>query len=282
MVRLFVDGLTVIDFSCLHPERGLLGESWLLDVELEGSLDDQGMVLDFGEIKRYVKQTVDEGFDHRLLVPIRHAATEFQEKDQRCDVSFRCSSGREIRHSGPASATCLIDSDEITPESLARAIAERLQPGLPDNVARVTISLRTEARDGACFHVSHGLKHHKGNCQRIAHGHRSFIEIFQNGKRAPALEAEWARLWRDIYIGTRADLAEKSEKNGTVYCRFSYRSGQGRFELELPAERCYLVDCDSTVENLARHVLERLRAGHPNADFKVRLFEGVGKGAIAE
>ena len=282
MALLFVDSLTVIDFSYLHPERGLLGESWLLDVGLDGSLDYQGMVLDFGKIKQYVKQTVDEEFDHKLLVPASYSGTRIQKKNQCCDVSFQCLSGKKIHHSGPDSATCLIDADEVTPDSLAEAITARLRPDLPDNVTRITIRLRNEEREGAYYHVSHGLKHHTGNCQRIAHGHRSFIEIFQNGKRSPALEAEWVRLWRDIYIGTRADLVEELEKGGSGYYRFSYSSEQGRFELEVPRERCYLIDSDSTVENLAQHILDKLRAEYPDNGFKVRLFEGIGKGAVAE
>ncbi len=281
MTKLFVDNLTVIDFSYLHPERGLLGESWLLDVELNGTLDAQGMVLDFGEIKQQVKLMVDEEFDHKLLIPLRYDGIEIRESGSRCTVHYCCRAGCNIHHSGPVSASCLLDTDEITPESVAAAIEMRLQPRLPENVSQIKIKLHAEQRDGCFYHVSHGLKHHAGNCQRIAHGHRSYIEIFENGSRSPGLEAEWAARWRDIYIGTQADLLEEKQLNGVAYCRFGYRSGQGEFELELPKACCYLIDSDSTVENLAQHIADRLKSEKPLSTFEVRTYEGVGKGAVA-
>ncbi|MDO6806920.1 6-carboxytetrahydropterin synthase, partial [Wenyingzhuangia sp. 1_MG-2023] len=73
-----------------------------------------------------------------------------------------------------------------------------------------------ERIDSAFYHYSHGLKKHNGNCQRIAHGHRSRIEIFCNGERSDELEQQWAQRWRDIYIGTSADLvANQEEGEGT-------------------------------------------------------------------
>ena len=50
---LFVDHLTVLDFSFVHPDRGIVGESLIMDVELYGDLDEQGMVFDFGDVKSY-------------------------------------------------------------------------------------------------------------------------------------------------------------------------------------------------------------------------------------
>ncbi len=281
MTTLFVERLTVIDFSYLHPERGLLGESWLLDVELGGTLDAQGMVLDFGEVKRQVKQMVDSEFDHRLLIPQHYAGAQIEASDTGCTVRYRCRPGYSIYHRGPAAASCLLEVDEITPESVAAAIEARLQPGLPRNVSRIKIRLHAEQHGGHFYHVSHGLKRHAGNCQRIAHGHRSRIEIFENGRRSPDLEAAWAARWSDIYIGTEADLLAERQCDGVTYCRFGYRSGQGVFELELPKARCYLIASDSTVENLAQHIADRLKCEKPQARFEVRAYEGIGKGAVA-
>jgi len=281
MTKLFVDSLTVVDFSYLHPERGLLGESWLLDIELEGTLDSQGMVLDFGEVKKQVKQMVDDEFDHKLLIPLNYAQIELRKRGSRCEVTYRCQTGCTIRHSGPSSVSCLLDADDVTTQSVAKAIEMRLQPRLPENVSQIKINLRAEQRAGNFYHVSHGLKHHAGNCQRIAHGHRSYIEIFENGKQSPALEAEWAARWSDIYIANQADLLEEKQLDGIAYYRFGYQSGQGEFELELPKAHCYLIDCDSTVENLAQHVADTLKREYPLPDFVVRAFEGTGKGAIA-
>ncbi len=282
MIRLFVDRLTVIDFSYLHPRRGLLGESWLCDLELAGGLDAQGMVLDFGDVKRGVKRLIDERFDHKLIVPRGHTGLRIDDVAGRQHIRFDYGDGRRVVHLGPPDATCLVDAAEITPQILGSAIADAVRAALPANVTGVTVTLHEEEVTGASYHYSHGLRQHAGNCQRIAHGHRSRIEIFRDGRRDLALEAAWATRWRDVYIGTRSDLIATTETEGLPYHRFGYAGSQGAFELELPAEACYLIDTDSTVENIARHVAERLASEHPGARYRVRAFEGVDKGAVAE
>ena len=69
-MKLFVDNLTVIDCSYLHPHYGVLGESWICDLVLEGALDSQSMVMDFGQVKKQIKQAIDGWVDHCLLVPM--------------------------------------------------------------------------------------------------------------------------------------------------------------------------------------------------------------------
>ncbi len=282
MSRLFVNRLTAIDFSYLHPQRGLLGESWLVDIELRGGLDEQGMVLDFGEVKRRVKQLIDEGFDHKLLVPLRHPALQRRLEPGLDEVTFVLEDGAIIRHRAPAAASAYIDAEQITLESVGEAIEQALMAQMPDNVESLQLRLYPEPADGAFYHYSHGLKLHCGNCQRIAHGHRSRIRILRNGERDAVLEADWAGRWHDCYIATREDLADELTIDGRDYLRFAYSAPQGDFELQLPASACYLVDCETTVENLAQHVAERLRAEGVAGALAVHAYEGVDKGAVGE
>ena len=136
--------------------------------------------------------------------------------------------------------------------------------------------------DGAYYHYSHGLKKHLGNCQRIAHGHRSRIDIWANGVKSAVLEQRWADEWKDIYIGTRSDLLAKPQYHGAVYYHFAYEAQQGPFEITLPERCCYLMETESTVEFIAHHIAQKTRQENPDSFIRVKAFEGINKGAIAE
>src|SRR5690606_29202179 len=104
----------------------------------------------------------------------------------------------------------LVEAEELTRESVAQWCATQLSELFPES-QRVDISFTPEVIDGAFYHYSHGLKKHLGNCQRIAHGHRSRIAIWTDGLQSEVLESDWANRWRDVYLGTRADLVGESE-----------------------------------------------------------------------
>ncbi len=280
MTKLFVNNLTIIDSSLLDPDRALVGESWRVDVELEGSLNQQGMVLDFADIKRQVKQTIDNFFDHKLLIPADSSNCRITGQDDSTLIEFQLNSGEIIRHTSPATAVALLNTERVNTETLASAIIKRLIPDLPNNVNDFQIRLHHEADSSPSFHYSHGLRQHTGNCQRIAHGHRSRIEIYQDGVRNLEFESKWAMLWRDIYIGNRSDLTEPFTMGAEDYYRFGYLTDHGNFSLELPQRLCYLIDADSTVENLAQHIANNLKQKHLESGFQVRVFEGMDKGAI--
>jgi 6-pyruvoyl-tetrahydropterin synthase len=281
MATLFVEQLTVMDFSYVHPVRGLLGESWIVDVMLTGDLDEQGMVFDFGDVKKQIKQGIDQLYDHRLLVPARLPAFNAVRVDDQLALQWQDTQQRLFSHTSPESAVVLLPCEEITPDSIAPLLSKQLQRLVPANVAAVTVNIRPEQIEGAFYHYSHGLKKHRGNCQRIAHGHRSRLEVRLDGARHPGLEAEWAERWRDIYIGTRADLLRDIEDAGVHYYLFGYHACQGYFELCLPAAHCYLIEVDSTVELLAEHLAEQIHHQHPGRRVEVKAFEGVMKGALA-
>ena len=100
----------------------------------------------------------------------------------------------------------------------------------PKDLSGFRITFITEKIDGPFYHYSHGLKKHKGNCQRIAHGHRSKIEIWKDGRLDLPLMESWAAQWTDIYLGTHEDLIKEEKQH--LY--FAYESQQGKFSLSLP------------------------------------------------
>ncbi|MBC7192312.1 6-carboxytetrahydropterin synthase [Marinobacter sp.] len=281
MNHLFVDNLTVIDFAYLDRQRGLVGESWIVDVVLGGELDEQGMVFDFSNVKRTIKRVIDERVDHRLVIPARYQGLS-QSQDTPGQFRWHLTDGTHIDHRSPSEAVVWLESDRVVPSVVARLLEKELQAVLPANVTSVEISLREEEIDGAYYHYVHGLKKHLGNCQRIAHGHRSPIRIDRNGHRDYSLENHWAALWRDIYVGSGEDVARREvDADGTAYITFEYEANQGEFGLTLPESRVYMMDTDTTVELIAAHMASRIKTEYPEDSVRVKAYEGVGKGAIA-
>lgn len=279
---LFVDHLTNVDFSFLDERRGLLGETWLANVQLQGDLDHQGMVCDFGIVKKRLRQWLDEELDHRLLVPTRSPNLTLTETDDVVELRWQFGAKDEFIHTrSPREALALVDAPVLTRESVARWCEEQLAHLFPETKG-VTITFTPEPIDTAFYHYSHGLKKHDGNCQRIAHGHRSRITIWADDLRSQSLENAWANRWRDVYLATREDLKDSFESGGSNYYRFAYRAQQGDFELSLPQRCCEIIETDTTVEHLARYIAQQLRTEHPHNKIRVQAFEGYRKGAIAE
>lgn len=278
MTCLFVEQLTVIDCAYLHAQRGLVGESWIVDIELSGALDAQSMVLDFGAVKKQLKRTIDSSVDHTLLVPQRAPGLEIHNAGGQSHLWFRGPAAGPIEHLGPEMAVSLLDTAQIDSDALQRHLLPHLAATVPANVAEIRLGLRQETIDGAFYHYTHGLKKHAGQCQRIAHGHRSRIEIRIDGVRDKTIEAVWAERWRDIYLGTISDRVS-STTNSRV--RFEYLAQEGRFALELPQSRCELLDGDTTVERIAEHLATCIAQQHPGRMIEVRAYEGVMKGALA-
>ena len=280
MAALFVKQLTTLDFSYLCSRRGLVGETWIADVWLSGELDEQGMVFDFGHVKKQVKASLDLLADHRLLVPVKSDGATINPNGDSLNIQFQSQRG-EIACRCPGPAALLVESSEISINELQPWLEQTLLKELPDNVESVRLGLYPEPVEGAYYHYSHGLKKHLGDCQRIAHGHRSKIEVYIDDQRSSELEAFWAQRWRDVYIATREDLLETLTRDGIEYYSFGYTSDQGRFELTIPAAHCYLIETDSTIELLAEHIACCLRPLKPSQAIRVVAFEGFNKGAMA-
>ncbi|WP_020411660.1 6-carboxytetrahydropterin synthase [Microbulbifer variabilis] len=276
-MHLFVDNLTNVDFSYLDHERGLVGETWLANAALEGTLDHQGMVCDFGIVKKTLRHWLDDQLDHRLLVPTKAPGLTLTNEGELISLSWQLANGEQIAVSGPEQAFALVEADTVNRDTVANWSVKQLASSFPTSVEQLKLSFEDEKIEDAFYHYSHGLKKHDGNCQRIAHGHRSRIQIYSAGERDKQLEQQWAKRWEDIYIGTREDLIEEGEKT----LSFAYRAQQGNFTLEIPVRCCEVINCDTTVEQLAQYIANTLAKDLPGKEITVRAYEGLGKGAIA-
>ncbi|MDD7804296.1 MAG: 6-carboxytetrahydropterin synthase [Endozoicomonas sp. (ex Botrylloides leachii)] len=281
MVSLFVNHLTTLDFSYLCSERGLVGETWIVDAVLSGELNEQGMVFDFGHVKKQAKAALDKLHDHRLVVPSTHPAIKYHASLNQLTVNMTSEKAGNIQCKAPAQAILLVNAPAITIESVTPILEQALMAELPSNVSAVQLTLYPETIDTPFYHYSHGLKKHLGDCQRIAHGHRSRLIIEIDGVRSHSLEADWVMRWKDIYLATREDLLTTHSYKNQDYHTFGYTSDQGYFELTLPVESCYLLDTDTTVELIADHIAGQL-AKHCKKPIKVTAYEGFNKGAISQ
>jgi len=290
-MQLFVNDLTVIDFSYCCQQRGIVGESWIVDVLLDGALNEMSMVLDFAVVKKQIKAIIDDAVDHKLLLPMKNSCitvTDSLHQNGHEYVDFISERASYFLQS-PTSAFAKLSSSTIDVKSVTEHLTTIILEQLPQNVQGLKLTLRPENISGDYYHYTHGLKLHDGNCQRIAHGHRSTINILQQGKRVPQLEKAWCLRWKDIYIASEADRIEKQKielsesaqlKLTPDHHYFSYTAPQGRFDIAVEEKVLDVVDCDSTVELLADFIARELVADK-HVDVTVIAFEGVGKGAIA-
>lgn len=291
-MQLFVNDLTVIDFSYLCEFRGVVGESWIVDVLLAGELNEMSMVLDFGIVKKQIKAIIDDAVDHKLLLPGQSTKLTVTKSDREGHefVDFESRRGGYYLQS-PECAFATIDTQAIDIPSVTAHLTDVIKAQLPDNVDGLTLTLRPENIDSDYYHYTHGLKKHDGNCQRIAHGHRSKIQLYKDDVRSTELESLWCKRWKDIYLATDSDAVSQQEVELSAraktnlsdeYQTFAYFAPQGRFDIAVKSNVLEVVDCDSTVELLADYIARQLKKMNPDHQIKVIAYEGVAKGAIAD
>lgn len=300
-MQLFVNDLTVMDFSYLCAKRGMVGESWIVDVLLDGELNDESMIQDFGKVKKDLKRLIDEYVDHKLLVPVESQCTTITHDPDTdiVQVDFVRQRLTEIDGNStpqdasiylrcPDEAYAFVYANEVDINSVGEYLKDIIATHLPDNVEDISLMLRSEVIQTPYYHYTHGLKKHDGNCQRIAHGHRSKLTIFENGKESIDSEHYWSARWRDIYIGSTEDLVTPAQMNlvgvnkDLTYANcFQYVASQGQFEMAIAKAESEVISKDTTVECLAQFILQQQSQMYPENSYKVIAFEGVGKGAIA-
>ena len=152
-MQLFVNDLTVMDFSYLCSERGISAK-WIVDVELDGNLNEESMIQDFAIVKKQLKSLIDQYVDHKLLIPVEHQFTNIvrEQPDELVRVDFERPEQRSIHLTCPADAYAFIYAETITMTSVGDYLQDILAIHLPNNVAGIKLSLRTELIPSAFYH----------------------------------------------------------------------------------------------------------------------------------
>ena len=277
---LFIEHLSTIDFSYLDARRGVVGESLIIDIELTGELNDEGMLYDFGHIKQVIKQKIDETVDHQFVIPsqLNNLTIETHEHDH--TITGYYGENLPFFYQAPHQATTILETSQVDIPSIKRHIEDYVRKALPNNVEGLCLSFRPESIADSYYHYTHGLKHHDGNCQRIVHGHRSKLFCFEGTLRRPDLERSWCQRWQDIYLASEEDLVKRYQQDGIEMLQFAYESQQGFFQVALPQQQVEIIPYDTTVECITRYIAETLQQEHSIDNLRVKNYEGVDKGAV--
>lgn len=292
-ISLFYQHVTVLDYAYFDAHKGLIGDALIVDVDFIGHTDHEGVLYDFSYAKKMVKEIIDRDCDHRFLLP------EGMLAKQNDLATFEARFGYEdqvLSHKGPLQAYCEIPSKVINKSTIATYLENIILKEMPDTVDAIQITLRDELlpQDAALFHYTHGLKDHYGNCQRLFHGHKNTVEVFVNGKKSSEWEHRLAenlfsgnihfclkeniQNWEDVSKGL--DSSGEGRLNEVSYVHVKYESSQGAFEAKIPGQMVYVLEDESTIENLSSHFAKIVKSSlNKNDSVTVRAFEGIGKGA---
>lgn len=145
-MRIAIDGnYSGIRFSASHFIPGhdkcgrLHGHSYVLHLVLHGEVGENGMVMDFVDLKKALRDIVEE-LDHRVLLPGRSPAVAITEGEE---VEARVGAKRYVF---PAEDVVILDVAQASAEEMARMFLDRLvrEIKFAPNVRAVEVGLDEE------------------------------------------------------------------------------------------------------------------------------------------
>jgi len=149
-VSVFVEAS--FDYSHFLPENDrcfpLHGHTSLVNLEINGELLATGMVIDFIEAKRILKETLSL-LDHKL---VSNRANARSEGNGRITVSYK-----DFEFHLPMTQVFLLEG-EATSESIALAIAEKVIGRMPKNIASIKLTMTEGLRKGTVIRIKRSAK----------------------------------------------------------------------------------------------------------------------------
>jgi 6-pyruvoyl-tetrahydropterin synthase len=288
---MFLRNVTCIDHAYIDQAGKITGGSFHQEIIVKGSVDElEQVVVDFSAVKKQIKQIIDDkenGFDHKLLII---------ENFSNCSVSKISDTEYEIktpfyRLSVPMNAIKFVkyspSSEQYYNMKSLRSIIEdamrdELEVGLnnynqnTDICVDLKLTQEIFGKDPKTFTYFHGLKHSTSwGCNNIAHGHTSFVEVYDDtGTRLADMErlVSW-------YLDNSM-LAFKD--NFVAENVIQYTTPRGLFVLEFQkGVNVIVMDQETTIENIVEHVCHLFKQVFQfHAVERIFISEGLQKGAL--
>jgi len=281
---LFYQQVTILDYAYLDKQLGPMGNSLFVDAFIEGPLDFQGMIMDFGKVKPTIKRIIDEYFDHRLIL-----TNEQSQNFNGTEVFFEWKNDQGInkflKYKAPEECFYSSGVDELDCAGLEKSLSLLVNTFLERPTLTVTIKVRsefTEVSNVPFFYYTHGLKHHEGNCQRLLHGHGNTIKVKINNilrnDIAFKLVSKLTNSLGSTHFIYEKNIKQYSSDSITV----QYQSTQGMFQLEMSPDYVLIIPCETTIEQLSQYFCQVVVKEFAEVGdiVEVAAFEGIAKGAI--
>lgn len=157
------------------------GHSSTISVAVTGYCNENGMVLDFADMKKAVKEAIDL-VDHKIMVP-KNTVVSTNEKET--VISFE-SKSRAHELKVPTSEVVLLDSDS-TVENLSGYLAAAIIDKMPWNVTSALVQMNEGVGKSAVSHISRSDRELDGAIHLATH-FGTFLEVLQFYSNIPIWE----------------------------------------------------------------------------------------------
>ncbi|MCQ2084682.1 MAG: 6-carboxytetrahydropterin synthase [archaeon] len=127
----------------------LHGHSYVLRLRLEGDIGEDGMLMDFVDLKKLLRKMMDE-MDHAILLPAKSKIVNIETRDGY--VYVECN-GKKYMF--PEMDVRMLDVPTTTAEEMTKMMAERMvrEVKIPSNVRSLSIGLDEERGQTAWYTV---------------------------------------------------------------------------------------------------------------------------------
>lgn len=113
----------------------LHGHNYEIEVEVEGDLDEDNMLIDFGPFKAHVGKMVKE-LDHKIMLPKNNSELKISETDKQ--ITVNTNDGKYYRF--PKEDVIILPLEATTVELLSKFFYDKIKKAYPQFKITVTIA----------------------------------------------------------------------------------------------------------------------------------------------